>query len=248
MAIAPNIAPNIDLSSHIIRRTAPFSLEQSALEAVPALAGLPSTLLAALSGAATVRHFSRHGVVCQEGATPGHVFIVMRGKVRAVRRSGSGREVTLETFQPGDFLGDALGGRPLTNDWEASEPTDLLAISRDLFASQLQSTPDLGLTLLTQTLARLEKSKTLASGLALADVSERVVASLRSLAISLGKDVPEGVAVQNRPTQQELANSIGACRETVSRVISDLARRGLISLKGRSLIVSRRLLSDTRES
>jgi CRP/FNR family cyclic AMP-dependent transcriptional regulator len=242
------IAPNIDLSSHIIRRTAPLSPEQSALEAVPALAGLPSSFLSALSGASTVRHFSRHGVVCQEGVAPGHVFVVMRGKVRAVRRSGSGREVTLETFQPGDFLGDALGGRPLTNDWEASEPTDLLAISREVFASQLQSAPSLGLTLLTQTLSRLEKSKTLASGLALADVSERVVASLRSLANSLGKDVPEGVAVQNRPTQQELANSIGACRETVSRVISDLARKGLISLKGRSMIVSRRLLSESRES
>ena len=81
----------------------------------------------------------------------------------------------------------------------------------------------------------------------MADVSERVIASLRNLATSFGKEVPEGIAVQNRPTQQELANSIGACRETVSRVISDLARKGLISLKGRSMVISRRLLSDARE-
>src|SRR5205814_8099367 len=100
------IAPNIDLSSHIIRRTAHFSLEQSALEAVPALAGLPSSLLAALSGAATIRHFSRHGMVCQEATTPAHVFSVMRGKVRAVRRLGSGRDVPLATCRPGDFLGE----------------------------------------------------------------------------------------------------------------------------------------------
>jgi len=93
-------------------------------------------------------------------------------------------------------------------------------------------------------LDRLERSKRLASGLALADVPARVVGSLRALAASSGKDVPEGIAVQNRPTQQELANSIGACRETVSRVISDLARKGLISLRGRSLIVSRRLLAE----
>jgi CRP/FNR family cyclic AMP-dependent transcriptional regulator len=240
------IAASFDLSSHL-RRPAPVSAELSALEGIPAFSTLAPAVQSALAAAAVVRHFSRHAVVCSEGTAPSHVFIVLRGKVRAVRRSGSGREVTLETFQVGDFMGDALGGRPLSNDWEAAESTDVLAIGREAFAAQLQGAPNLGLTLLTQTLARLEKSKSLASGLALADVSERVVGSLRNLATSFGKDVPEGVAVQNRPTQQELANSIGACRETVSRVISDLARRGLISLKGRSMIVSRRLLTETIE-
>jgi CRP/FNR family cyclic AMP-dependent transcriptional regulator len=237
------IAPNFDLSSHL-RRPSPVPPELTALEGVPAFSGLSQPVKATLAAASIVRHFSRHGVVCPEGTAPAHVFIVLRGKVRAVRRSGSGREVTLETFQAGDFIGDALAGRPLSNDWEAAESTDLLAIGRDVFAAQLQGAPALALTLLTQTLARLEKSKGLASGLALADVSQRVVGSLRNLATSFGKDVPEGVSVTNRPTQQELANSIGACRETVSRVISDLARKGLISLKGRSMIVSRRLLSD----
>ena len=120
--------------------------ERSVLDGIPALAGLPSSFLSALAAGSTVRHFSRHGVVSQEGSVPAHVFIVLRGKVRAVRRSGSGREVTLETFQVGDVLGDALGGRPLTNDWEAAEPTDLLAINRDSFASHLQTAPSLGLT------------------------------------------------------------------------------------------------------
>lgn len=239
------IAPNIDLSSHV-RRPLPMSAEQSALEAIPALAGLPPTLLSALAASSTIRRFSRHGIVCAEGTSAQHVFIVLRGKVRAVRRSGSGREVTLETFQVGDFLADAVTGRPLSNDWEACETTELMSVGRDAFVSQLQAAPSLGLTLLTQALGRLEKSKGLASGLALADVAERVVGSLRNLATTFGKDVPEGVAVQNRPTQQELANSIGACRETVSRVISDLARKGLITLKGRSMVVSRRLLSDAQ--
>ena len=239
------IAPNIDLSAHI-RRPLTVSPEHSGLEAIPALSGLPPTLLAALAASGAVRRFSRHGVVASEGHVPLQVFIVLRGKVRAVRRSSSGREVTLETFSLGEFLADALTGRPLSNDWEACEPTELLAVGRDAFASQLQAAPSLGLLLVTQALGRLERSKSLAAGLALADVSERVVGSLRNLATASGKEVPEGVAVLNRPTQQDLANSIGACRETVSRVISELARKGLISLKGRSMIVSRELLADER--
>jgi len=240
------IAPNIDLSSHI-RRPLPISAEQSALESIPALAGLPPTLLSALATSSTIRRFSRHAVICAEGTSPQQVFIVVRGKIRAVRRSGSGREVTLETFHAGDFLAEAITGRPLSNDWEACETTELMSVGRDAFMSQLNAAPSLGLTLLNQAVSRLEKSKALASGLALADVSERVIASLRNLATSFGKEVPEGIAVQNRPTQQELANSIGACRETVSRVISDLARKGLITLKGRAMVISRRLLSDAHE-
>ncbi|HEY4186961.1 MAG TPA: Crp/Fnr family transcriptional regulator [Polyangia bacterium] len=218
----------------------------TALEGIPALAALPPGALAALAAGSSLRHFSRRALVCAEGTVPSHVFVVLRGKVRAVRRSDSGREVTLETFQAGEFLPEAVVGaeRALSNDWEVSEPADILAIGREVFAAQIQASPALGITLLQQALDRLERSKRLASGLALADVPARVVGSLRALAAAAGKDVPEGVAVQNRPTQQELANSIGACRETVSRVISDLARKGLISLRGRSLIVSRRLLAE----
>jgi CRP/FNR family cyclic AMP-dependent transcriptional regulator len=238
------IAASIDFASRL-RRPSPVSAELSALEGIPAFSALPPPSLAALAVGSSLRHFARRALVCAEGAVPAHIFIVLRGKVRAVRRSDSGREVTLETFQAGDFLPEALAGdRPLSNDWEAIEPVDVLAIGRDAFAAQLQVAPGLGVTLLQQTLDRLERSKRLASGLALADVPARVVGSLRALAAAVGKDVPEGVAVQNRPTQQELANSIGACRETVSRVISDLARKGLISLRGRSLIVSRRLLAE----
>jgi len=239
------IAASIDFSNRP-RRPAPVSAELAALEAIPALSCLSPASLSALAAGASLRHFGRRALVCAEGTAPAQVFIVVRGKVRAVRRSDSGREVTLETFQAGDFLPEALaiGDRPLSNDWEASEPADLLVIGRETFAAQLQAAPALATTLLQQVLERLERSKRLASGLALADVPARVVGSLRALAASSGKDVPEGIAVQNRPTQQELANSIGACRETVSRVISDLARKGLISLRGRSLIVSRRLLAE----
>ena len=239
------IAASIDFAARL-RRPSPVSAELTSLEGIPAFSALPPASIAALALASSLRHFSRRALVCAEGTPPSHVFVVLRGKIRAVRRSDSGREVTLETFQAGEFLPEALVGadRPLNNDWEAIEPADVLAISREVFAAQVQAAPGLGLTLLQQALDRLERSKRLASGLALADVPARVVGSLRALAAAAGKDVPEGIAVQNRPTQQELANSIGACRETVSRVISDLARKGLISLRGRSLIVSRRLLAE----
>src|SRR5205085_2384342 len=60
-----------------------------------------------------------------------------------------------------------------------------------------------------------------------------------------GTPQPEGLLIRNRPTQQELANQIAACRETVSRTVSELVRQGLLTLRGRSLLVSKRLVEGT---
>lgn len=225
-------------------KPAPGGPELAALDGVAVLAALPVEVKAALAAGASLRRFSRRGLLAAEGSVPGHVFVILSGRVRAVRRSVSGREVSLETFQGGNLLADGVvvPERQLLNDWEASEPCEVLAISRDVFLAQLAVVPALALTVATQILARLERSKHLAAGLALADVPGRVIGALRGLAQSQGEAGPDGVIINNRPTQQEMANSIGACRETVSRVVSDLARRGLITPRGRSLVISQRLL------
>ncbi|MES1204545.1 MAG: Crp/Fnr family transcriptional regulator [Pseudomonadota bacterium] len=237
------IATSLDFGSRA-RKVDLVVPEVAAMRGVPLLAALPVTVQSALAAGATVRRFSRRAVLVAEGSVPSHVFVILSGRVRALRRSTSGREVTLETFQAGDVLADSVvvSERQLSNDWEVSEPTEVLAIGRDAFIAQAQAVPALLLTVAAQILARLERSKQLAAGLALADVPGRVMAALRGLAEGQGQTVPEGVMVPNRPTQQEMANSIGACRETVSRVVSDLARRGLIVPKGRALLVTRRLL------
>ncbi|HKE13802.1 MAG TPA: Crp/Fnr family transcriptional regulator, partial [Kofleriaceae bacterium] len=78
--------------------------------------------------------------------------------------------------------------------------------------------------------------------LALCDVNERLVHRLISLAREEGTESPEGLMVRRRPTQQELANMIGSCRETISRAFNQLARDGMIIPRGRSLVVTRALL------
>jgi CRP-like cAMP-binding protein len=238
------IATSLEFGARI-RKTSPNNdPDVSVLGRFALLSGAPTPVLAALGAASTIRHVPRRGVLLAEGSVASHVFLVLRGRVRAIRRSDSGREVTLETYRAGDLLADALlaPDRPLPNEWEAAEATDVLAVAREDLLAQVQAWPTLALNIAAQLLARLERSKQLAVGLALADVPERVAGALRTLAKFEGQDGPDGVVVAVRPTQQELANTIGACRETVSRIVSDLARRGLVTPRGRALVISRRLL------
>jgi len=243
-----SIAPSLDFGSRP-RKTPPVVGPDplDAFAGISLLTGLPPEAQSALAAGAVRRRFARRALLAAEASVPTHVFVILGGRVRAVRRSLSGREVTLETFQTGDLLTDGvvISGRQLSNDWEAVEPTEVLAFTPEVFAAQMRAAPALGLTVAAQLLARLERSKNMAAGLALADVPGRVLGALRGLAISQGQPGPDGIVICNRPTQQEMANSIGACRETVSRVVSSLTRRGLITPRGRTLVISQRLMDGT---
>jgi CRP/FNR family cyclic AMP-dependent transcriptional regulator len=197
-----------------------------------------------LAQASTSRSIGRGTIVAAQSGQFDSAILVVRGKVRAVCRAANGREISVETFRAGDLIADGAFApeTPLPHDWEAAEASTVLLIPRDAFVSCLRANPELALTLGADLVARLERSKQLANGLALAGVQERVVSRLLAIGRQDGTPGPEGLLIRNRPTQQELANQIGACRETVSRTVSELVRQGLLTPRGRSLLVSKRLV------
>jgi len=206
--------------------------------------GHDAATLAALAAASSTRTFPRGALVGQQGQIIPSCYLVLRGRVRAIRRGDSGREVTVEVFQKGDLMADSVLApeAPLVNDWQALEAVEVLMMPRELVRSHFQRHPDLLLGFGRRLVERLNRAKDQAVALALDDVPSRVVAALRSLAMQDQQESPEGYLIKQRPTQQELANMIGACRETVSRIVSDYIRKELLLPKGRSVVVTRRLL------
>jgi CRP-like cAMP-binding protein len=89
---------------------------------------------------------------------------------------------------------------------------------------------------------RLRRADETIAELALCDVNERLIRKLIGLAREEGAESPEGMVIRRRPTQQDLANMVGSCRETISRTFNSLARKGLIVPRGRSLVVTKRLV------
>jgi len=215
-----------------------------ALGECPQLRGVPADALRALARQSTPRTISRGATMYTQGAKPEAALLVVRGTIRSVSRAANGREVSVELFRAGDLISDgALApDAPLANDWEAAENATVLIIPRDVFLACLRSTPELVVAMGAQLLARLERSRRLATGLALAGVQDRVVARLIELGRQDGTPSPEGLLIRSRPTQQELANQIGACRETVSRTVSELVRQGLLVPRGKSLLIGKNLI------
>jgi CRP/FNR family transcriptional regulator, cyclic AMP receptor protein len=175
------------------------------------------------------------------------LHIVMAGRVKLVVPGDNGREVTLAVLRPGDVFGElALFGATGRNPQVvAIDPATTLLLPREDLMRLLAQYPEASLAFLGELSRRMRRAEETIAELALCDVQDRLVRRLISLAQDDGMELPEGVLIRRRPTQQDLANMVGACRETISRTFNSLARKGLIVPRGRSLLVTRRLVSPS---
>lgn len=210
----------------------------------PLFTSLPPAAVDDLTQRIAVRRVSAHGTVVSQDEPGDAMFIIMSGRVKVVLFGENGREVTLSILRPCDGFGEMslFDGKARSANCIAMEPTALLVLSREDLLRHIGAHPRTALNLLGEMADRLRRADESIAQLALCDVNERLVHRLISLAREEGTEAPEGLMVRRRPTQQELANMIGSCRETISRAFNQLARDGMIIPRGRSLVVTRALL------
>ena len=213
--------------------------------------GLSASTLAQLARSASIRSLGTRQQISLDGQWLGAAVLVVRGCVCAVRKTEGPRELTLETFLAGDILVDALvnpDSAPPCDSLVAAETSVLILLPREEFLAVARTIPEVALALVHEFERRLSRVKALAWGLATTDVESRLYRLLLNLARDQGEVGVAGTVIARLPTQRELAGRIGACRETVSRVVADLARQGLLTLRGRRLTLMPRFFALARES
>jgi len=224
---------------------APPARPRELLRQVSIFSGLDDAGAAALERLAERRAYRAGAVVVSEAEPGDALFVLVRGKVKVVLFGESGREVILSIFKaPGDFFGEMalLDDAPRSATVMAVEPSTLLVLSRADFRAHVDRHPATALRILTELSRRLRRADAIIGDLALLDVFGRLAAKLRELAAAEGEETEAGVLIRQRPTQAELAAMIGTSRETVSRVLSELARRGDVVTSGKRLLLRRGLL------
>jgi CRP-like cAMP-binding protein len=217
------------------------------LRRVSIFAHLDPTGLAAIERLMEIRNCPGEAVIAGQEDPGDNLFVLVRGKVKVVLYGDSGREIILSIFKsPGDFFGEMslLDNQPRSATILAVEPSTLLVLKRRDFQAHLEAHPRMALAVLTQLSRRLRHADEVIGNLALLDVYGRVARKLREMAEADGEETEEGVVIRQRPTQQEMAATIGTSRETVSRVLSGLARRGHIEMTGRRLLIRRGFLVE----
>ena len=220
------------------------------LRNVSLFAHLDHEALLALARRLTVKRWSGGAIIVGQNELDPALFIIYGGKAKVSLFGQNGREMTLTVLRTGDFFGQMsmIDDKPRSANVVAMDDTILLALPRDAFVEHLRTNPGTMMALLREMATRQRQSDEVVANLALHDVNSRLIRTLLNLADEKGELHPEGVLIRHRPTQQDLANMVGTCRETVSRALSAMARRGQIISRGRTLILRHALVNSIREA
>ena len=194
--------------------------------------------LQAISAHAVTRSFSRNAVVVTEGDGSDSLYIILSGRVKFYVSDEHGKEIVLSEAGPGEYFGEiSLYEGPRSASVMTLEPTSFSVIPRDDFRDLLSRSPDFALSLIRKLIHRVRALTENVKSLALMDVYGRVARMLLELASER-----DGVlAIEDRPTQQDLANRVGASREMISKILKDLESGGYIKTESRRIVIAKAL-------
>ncbi len=218
------------------------------LAKVPVFGVLDDAAREDLARALKPARFRKDAVLFSREDPGSALYMIVRGKVKVVLYGSSGREVILTILKDGDFVGEMslLDGKPRSASVVALQDSDALVLERADFVRFIEGRPSVFFAILGEMSRRLREADQKIGSLALLDVYGRVARALLDLAKKEGELTDEGTVVKDRPTHQQIAGMIGTSRETVSRVMSDLQKKGFLRTTGRRLVLtSQKSLEDS---
>ena len=205
----------------------------------PLFAGLERESAMALVTSMKSIDLGRGDALFHEGEPGDRLYVVREGKVKLGRRSNDGRENLLAVLGPGEMLGELslFDPGPRTSTASAVVDAVVLELGHDQLLAWLQENPTVAIQLLQALARRLRRTNEALADLVFSDVPGRVAKALLDLSTRFGQPVEDGVRVAHDLTQEELAQLVGASRETVNKALADFASRGWVRRDGRAVVL-----------
>ena len=211
------------------------------LAGVPFFSGLAEDDLEQIAEHATPESFRRGALIISDGDPADALYVVINGRVKVFLGSDDGKEVVLTILGPGESFGEIalLDEEPRSASVAAMEKTTVLVIRRDRFLELLRENSDLSWAMIRSLSHLVRRLTGSVQSLALNDVYRRIVEILEQRGVFEG----EVRVINERLTHQLLADMVGASREMVSRIMSDLVKGGYLTVSRDQIRINRRLPS-----
>ncbi len=157
------------------------------------------------------------------------LYFLLSGALLAVFWTTQGREIVFSRFPIGAYFGElaAFDGTPRSLAVVAKTEAKVLTMTRQSFLQLFNEVPLIRDRIARDLVSRIRTLTERNMEMTTLSVEQRVGAYLLRLSAEQGK-LAQGAIIENAPTHSEIAGSIGANREMVSRSISKLAKRGVI--------------------
>ncbi|MCA0436438.1 MAG: Crp/Fnr family transcriptional regulator [Austwickia sp.] len=202
-------------------------------------AALDDSDVSALRSTMSTTRLQRGEVLFREGQRGDRLYVIVNGKIKLGRSSTDGRENLMAILGPGEMFGELslFDPGPRTATATAVADTELIGMGNESLHEYLKDRPAVSLALLGALARRLRRTNDSVADLVFTDVPGRVAKALLDLAGRFGRPAEEGVLVAHDLTQEELAQLVGASRETVNKALADFASRGWLKLEARAVLL-----------
>lgn len=214
-------------------------MENDVVRRAALFAALDDGDVSALRSTMSTTRLQRGEVLFREGQRGDRLYVIVTGKIKLGRSSTDGRENLMAILGPGEMFGELslFDPGPRTATATAVADTELIGMGNESLHEYLKDRPAVSLALLGALARRLRRTNDSVADLVFTDVPGRVAKALLELSGRFGRPVEEGVMVAHDLTQEELAQLVGASRETVNKALADFATRGWIKLEARAVLL-----------
>lgn len=206
------------------------------LKYVPIFSELDESLLSKIEEIGITRNFKKDSTIIDRSYTGTGLYIITKGQVKVTENEPDGGEIILEMLSENDYFGEMslIDNKNPSANVSAMEDTEVFFISRDEFVKLLKENPNIGISLLEEMTRRLRISDSKIKSLSISDAEGKIAAAILQIAENSGM-IQQGTVRVDLPYQHDIANLAGTSRETVSRVLHSLERKGIIEFDGSRL-------------
>jgi CRP/FNR family cyclic AMP-dependent transcriptional regulator len=205
----------------------------------PLFAALDEEAASALRSSMSEVRLVRGQTLFTEGESGDRLYVVTAGKIKLVHTAPDGRENLLAVLGRGEMFGELslFDPGPRTATATAVTKATLVGLGHDDLELWLRGRPEVATHLLAALAQRLRRTNEHLADLVFRDVPGRVAKALLDLARRFGVQSEDGLHVTHDLTQEELAQLVGASRETVNKALADFAARGFLRLQARAVVI-----------
>jgi len=211
------------------------------IKQVPLFTDLAEEDLDTITKHATRRQFKKNTIILNEGDATDSLYIVEKGKAKAFLTSQNGREIILGMIGEGSCFGEValLDGEPRSAHVMTLEPSEFLIIAHDDFQQCLKDNINIAVKLLSALVERNRELTGSIKNLALSSIYRRMV----NLFLKMAVEKDDVLIIEEKLTQQQIANLIGSSREMVNKIIQDLIEGDYINIENKKISILKKLPS-----
>jgi len=209
------------------------------IKKIPIFADLEPQELEKVSKIYISRQYKKGQIIFFEGEPGEAVYFVKEGKIKIYKADDEGREYILHIFGPGNIFAETVlfGSDPYPANAEAVEDSVIGLIKNRDLEELLKKNTDIAFKIIKVLSKRLRESQENIKNLVFRDTYDRTACALHKMALEHGIKTSHGIEVEMPITRSELASIVGTSRETVTRMLSEMKRKGIIDMDRQKIII-----------